>query len=403
MTPEQLRTRRAIEGLRAGVPSREAVCSLGTTQDKLCREFQQRMDAVRQGQATELLRIAASFGNGKSHLLQYLDHRASEAGFVTCQLVVSPEMLLGNPQVVLSELTESAVAPGCTGKALRALIKDLNSDRQVFGTVRQWADAAGLEPRFSALLLLLEESRADEDLCQQILDDFEGNALRVTDIKRKLRELGRGGDYAVCNPRASLLAHDRLRLFGQLCRVCTGQGLVVFFDETERIRRFTRNQRFAAYREIGWWAEQAASPDSGILPVIAMIDAFVQETITGGLKDETHLRERPVADPREQARILKGIDWLKRSQRLSETTKAQRDSIREQVRALYQQAYQVDPDPAVPDPPDAETIRQYIRTWITRWDLARHYHEPVWVQADQLDWDQRVAEEDESPDDALQN
>lgn len=78
MPPEQLPARRA------------AVCSLGTTQDKLCGEFQQRMAAVRQGQEPEHLRIAASFGNGKSYLLQSLDHLASEAGFVTCQLDGAP-------------------------------------------------------------------------------------------------------------------------------------------------------------------------------------------------------------------------------------------------------------------------------------------------------------------------
>ena len=230
------------------------------------------------------------------------------------------------------------------------------------------------------------------------VDDFEGNAMRVTDIRRKLRELNRAGDYPIRNPRAKLLAHDRLRLFAQLCRVCTGQGLVVFFDETERIRRFSRKQRFEAYREIGWWAEQAASPGSGILPVMAMIDAFVQETITAGLNDEAQLRDRPVADRMEQTRIQAGIDCLKRSERLEPTTMSQRDSIRERVRTLYQLAYQVDPDPAVTDPPNATTLRQYIRTWITRWDLARYYHEPVSIQADQLAWENNGFEEDAPPD-----
>ena len=398
MTPEQLQARRAIEGLRAGVPSRAAVRSLETTQNKIRDQFRLAMDAVRHGQATQPLMIAASFGDGKSHLLQYLDHLAGEAGFVTCLLVVSPEMLLGDPQIVLNELAESAIAPGCNGKALRAMTEDLNSDRHVFGDVRQWAEAAGLEPRFLALLLLLEEFQADKDLCQQILDDFEGNAMRVTDIRRKLRELNRAGDYPIRNPRAKLLAHDRLRLFAQLCRVCTGQGLVVFFDETERIRRFSRKQRFEAYREIGWWAEQAASPGSGILPVMAMIDAFVQETITAGLNDEAQLRDRPVADRMEQTRIQAGIDCLKRSERLEPTTMSQRDSIRERVRTLYQLAYQVDPDPAVTDPPNATTLRQYIRTWITRWDLARYYHEPVSIQADQLAWENNGFEEDAPPD-----
>src|SRR5947207_2909352 len=128
MNQQQVFARSAIEALRSGVPSRHAVEQLGTTQVEIKDAFEVRLQAISDGQGIDPLVIAADFGHGKSHLLNYLRALAANQGFVTSYVVVSPEMPPGNPHVVLKALAEAAEAPEHTGRALRALARNLRTN-----------------------------------------------------------------------------------------------------------------------------------------------------------------------------------------------------------------------------------------------------------------------------------
>ena len=53
---------RAIEALRSGVPSQQAVAQLGTTQSDVFQTFRDRLTAVRAHEPVTPLVIAANFG-----------------------------------------------------------------------------------------------------------------------------------------------------------------------------------------------------------------------------------------------------------------------------------------------------------------------------------------------------
>src|SRR5579859_7027921 len=110
MNTDQVYARSAIEALRSGVPSRHSVEQLGTTQDHIKAEFDLRLADIASGKGAEPLVISATFGGGKSHLLNYLKALAANQGFVTSFVVVSPEMPLGNPHLVLKAVAEAAEA-----------------------------------------------------------------------------------------------------------------------------------------------------------------------------------------------------------------------------------------------------------------------------------------------------
>ena len=189
---QTLSARRAIESLRSGVPNREAVAQLGTTQRDIERRFQSALAAVAAGKGTEPLVIAANFGAGKSHLLNYLQVLAERENFVSSFVVISPEMPLGNAQVVLKAVGEASHAPGRLGKALRALMFDFRVSSPAWEQLNVWAGVSGLDDRFSALLLLYERFRADEEFRTEILGDFEGKpTLGERDSPSLARDRGR--------------------------------------------------------------------------------------------------------------------------------------------------------------------------------------------------------------------
>ena len=111
---DQIKCRRALEALRAGVPNRDAVAALGSLQTGVEDHFGELLDALRAraldtgaltpgaGGSTDVsalpgMLIGGGFGSGKSHVLEYLAHRALDANFVVSKVVISKETPLHDP------------------------------------------------------------------------------------------------------------------------------------------------------------------------------------------------------------------------------------------------------------------------------------------------------------------
>ena len=79
---DPIQARRAIEALRAGVPNRDAVRLLSTQQPQAEERFRRQLGALARDAAAERptsgLLLAGDFGAGKSHLLEFLEHRGVE-------------------------------------------------------------------------------------------------------------------------------------------------------------------------------------------------------------------------------------------------------------------------------------------------------------------------------------
>jgi hypothetical protein len=376
MNPDMVQARSAIESLRSGVPSRDAVAQLGTTQYDVKEHFEEAMGALAEGQGASPLLISATFGAGKTHLLEYLQSLAEREGFVTSYVVISPEMPLGNAHGVVKALAEAAHAPGQTGKALRALAAGLRTDSEGYQALQEWAKNARINDRFRALLHLYEAFRADEEFRVQILNDFEGRPVLKTILKNRLKQINEAAAYDLNGPRNAQLAHDRIRLLAQFFRACGCKGWVILFDEMERIAKFSLNQRLAAYSELGWWRQAAELAGSAMLPVFTTASGFLTESVIGGTHDEQRVRSGGYAQDDRDKLALCGMELLKSPFRLESPTFEQEEEIKYRVRAIYEAAYDV-PVSALPEErKDVRTsIRSEIRRWITLWDLQRYYPE----------------------------
>ncbi len=371
MNPEIVQARSAIESLRSGVPSRSAVVQLGTTQNDVRESFEASLEALAEGRAASPLLLSATFGAGKTHLLNYLQSLAEQEGFVTSFVIVSPEMPLGNAHLVVKGLAEVAHAPGQTGKAVRALSTKLNVRSEAYQELEEWARNATIDDRFRALLRLYAEFGADEEFRAQILSDFEGRPLLKTILKRKLKEVNAAAAYDLSGGRAALTAHDRVRLMAQYFRACGCKGWVIFFDEMERVAKFSLKQRLVAYEELGWWKRIAEQAGCALLPVFTTASGFVAESVTGGAQDELRISSSGQSEEERLAR--EGIEFLKTPMRLDLPTSEQELQIAYRLKNIYETAYGV----SVPTPQERRdvhtSIRSEIRRWITLWDLQRYY------------------------------
>jgi predicted NACHT family NTPase len=107
---KKVESRRAIEALRAGVPNRDAVRALGSSQPQLEKIFRERLSGSREGfsgnRQIEGLLITGDFGSGKSHLLEYFKHIALEENFV-CSKKRRRFIILGKSSAQPSSLPSS--------------------------------------------------------------------------------------------------------------------------------------------------------------------------------------------------------------------------------------------------------------------------------------------------------
>jgi len=382
MNPEALIARRAIESLRSGVPSRHAVTQLGTTQYEIKIRFQEELDSLLEGKGTSPIVVAANFGAGKTHLLEYLQSVAERSSCVTSYVVVSPEMPLGNAHSVLKAVAESARAPGRNGKALRELMSDMNVNSSEYTELREWARTACLNDSFAAILHLYAEFRADETFRAQLLEDIEGKVMLKSLLKGRLKEIGQLAAYDIGGAKGSrktpALAHERIRLLARMFRATGGGGLIILFDELERIAKFSLNQRAAAYQELAWWQSAAQATGSAILPVFAMTEEFLESCITGGRRDAQKFISSAlgqVTDEREE-QASRGIEMLTSYSLLSSPDARQIEEIKYRVQSLYELAYDVMASP-LDVRLDRTSVRSEIRRWITLWDL--HRYDPNYV------------------------
>ncbi|MBN1173194.1 MAG: DUF2791 family P-loop domain-containing protein [Micromonosporaceae bacterium] len=371
--------RRALEALRAGVPSRDAVEALGSGQSEIEDRCAALRDAATAGTAGGIL-LGGGFGSGKSHLLEHLAHLSLCAGYTVSRVVISKETPLHDPVKVFQAAIASAVTDGLPGPALGDAAASLDVEGRAYAELLRWATGAGsgLNERFAASLALYAHLRErDAAFASAIVRFWSGDPIGVADLRRRLKELG--------DARASLppvaakeLARQRLRFAAKLLTAAGSAGWVILFDEVELIGRYSMLQRARSYAEIARWVRgDHGAPGLPIAAVLAMTDDFEAAVISGRNDRDTipgKLRDR--ATPEAVALAAAAQQGMRIIDRemvlLSRPDAAELDQAYSKLRQLHGAVFGWEPpDIAGLERLGATRMRQYVRAWINEWDLLR--------------------------------
>src|SRR5579863_4094974 len=280
---QNVAARRAIEALRAGVPSRDAVAATGSGQAAIEDSFASLREAAAAGNPAGLL-LGGGFGAGKSHLLEHLARLALEAGFTVSLVVISKETPLYDPAKVFAAAAESAVMAGHPRPALVEAAAAIDADGRGYAELLRWATSAGsgLNERFAATLALFAHLRQrDAAFANTIVRFWSGDPIATPELRRRLKEIG---DARPSLPpvTARQLGGQRLRFAAKLLAAAGAAGWVILFDEVELIGRYSLQQRARSYAEIASWVRgEHGGPGVPIAAVLAMTDDFEAAVITG--------------------------------------------------------------------------------------------------------------------------
>ncbi len=410
MSARRIEQRRAIEALRSGVPNRDAVRALGSAQEAIEQRFEAKLETVRARQAAGGLIVGGDFGSGKSHLLEYLQHKALDEGFVASRVVVSKETPLHDPAKVFLAAVASASVPGRRGAALAEIAAAPRTlDPDAYQEFTRWVNsrASGLDERFAATLYLYERLGDDPELADRIVRFWSGDPIGVAELKRRLREAGESATWTFQPIPARELALQRFRFAARLMAAAGFAGWVVLFDEVELIGRYSLLQRGRSYAEVARWvAGFEAEPLPALTAVLAITDDFDdavlyqkndRETVPNRLRG----RQNP-ADVLAAERAELGMRLIERELvRLVPPDRETLEAAYRELRRIHGEAHGWDP-PEIPRRQGlaSRSMREHVRSWIQEWDLRRldpAYRPQIEVERVEADYTENPALE-EPPD-----
>jgi hypothetical protein len=371
--------RRALEALRSGVPNRDAVSVLGCEQPVIERKFRKQLADLTARKSSAGLLIAGSFGSGKSHLLEFLEHLALSENCVCSRVVISKETPLYDAGKVFAAAVENATVPGLSGRAIQEIAHILRPGSARYAEFYQWAnqEGSGLSPMFPATLFLHERLNNDPELVADITNFWAGDKIGVGRIKQGLKQVEGAGLFQVAPVPMRDLPQQRFAFTSGLMRAAGFNGWVLLIDEVELIGRYSPLQRGKSYSEVARWAGRADSI-SGITSVLAITDDFalaVLEEKGDREKIVPKMREKHGSDSSlpESARMgMKIID--DEALPLAQPADSVLSFTYGRLKEIHSGAYGWEaPEASSADRTLKRPMRSYVRRWINEWDLARAY------------------------------
>ena len=374
----RLAARRAVEALRSGVPSRDAVAALGSGQSDIEDRFTSLIEGIGQVRTGPRgLLLGGGFGAGKSHVLEHLTHLGLDRGYAVSRIVVSKETPLHDPAKVLRAAVESAVLPDGSVGAVAEAAAGLDPDGPAYAELTRWASGA-VDEWFSLTLTLLPRVQAGEDnFADAIIRFWSGDRLAVADVRRQAKFAGVGRPALAAVP-ARELARQRFRFLARLLVAAGCEGWVLLFDEVELIGRYTLQQRGRSYAELaGWLHPDPDDPASPLATVLAMTDDFDAAVLTAKndrqvvparLRAKQSTEWDEIATRAETAMGLIERDMLL----LTAPDTGELDYAYQRLKALHSEAFGWNaPDVTGLERLGTTRMRQYVRAWINEWDLVR--------------------------------
>jgi hypothetical protein len=378
--------KRALEALRNGVPSREAVSLLGCHQDEAEHLFLEKVDRIIDSPEEDItvagLLVEGGFGAGKSHLLEYFEHLALNRNFVCSRVVISKETPLYDAAKMFRATIENGSVPDLRGQMIDEIAVKLQPNSTSYAKLFQWANQpdSGVSSIFPATLLLHERLNNDPELVQDIVRFWSGDKISIPRVRNGLRSIGQAQSYMLKAIPAHALAAERFKFALRLIRGAGYSGWAILIDEIELISRYSILQRGRAYAELARWTGQAAGEAyPGLVVAGAITDDFAAKCIVDG-HDRDYVVPRLQAKGTDEfniiaARAESGMRLIERGGvQIAHPDENTLESTYSKLKDIHSQAYGW----TAPDVPSASRrisrpIRSHVRRWINEWDLRRLY------------------------------
>lgn len=328
--------RRAIERLRDGLFDPVAGERLTLGKDRIEAAFSQGLQAVEKGSAHPLA-ICGSYGEGKTHTLNYLNQRALSQGFAT--------------SIVQLDIREVPFHQFST--VYKVIMERLSlPDHQSF--VQAWKNWKNPEAfkfletmphRFKIALIAmlsktkpltlkegsLKKPRADrpKEYGSWLEKIVMGSHIPAKQLKSVCKYRGVEGYQEhplIC--RGNEPYFQMIQSLGRILKEMGYKGLILFFDEAESITQGTLRHRAKSYQLLDSFFQAKGS----VFPIFGFTDDFFAK-----LKSESYNDHQDMF-PKNYAELWQDLNIV----RLQEASSQEWNFLLHHLMQLYSEAYQVE-------------------------------------------------------------
>lgn len=323
--------RQAIERLRAGLFDPVAVDRLTMEEESVIQNFLKDLKALERGQSSHLC-ICGSYGQGKSHNLNYLHRQALSQGYATSLLQLDVrEVPFHQFSVVYQSLMKNLSLP--TGESFAASWKKCSLYQEQFGDMphrfRMILQAMGSKNISSLKRNKVKDKLKPKDFDHWLEKALLGYDLPISYLKKilKAREVTEYRKQPL-TIRGNIPYIQMIQSLGKLFHAMGYKGLVLFFDEAESIAQGRLNSRIKSYEILNRFFQQS----SFVYPVFAFTESFFDR-----VRCEDYSNEGSQF-PQNYAEIWKNLQII----RLQDSSLTRWEALQDRLINLYAEAYQID-------------------------------------------------------------
>jgi hypothetical protein len=222
----------------------------------------------------------------------------------------------------------------------------------------------------------------DPELSHRIIRFWAGDPLSNGQLKKYLQGCAPETPYVFEKITAQDLAWCRFQFVSRLMMAAGYKGWILLIDEAEIIGRYSFKQRMKSYAEIARWLgvlEKTVCP--GIAGIVALTDDF--QSVVLEEKQDAHKIEQLAqseelgVDANIAGEALNGIRLIEQEgEALIRPYEPMVDALYGRLRELHGSAYSWrPPQVSAVEKLSSTRMREYVRGWITEWDLRRLYPE----------------------------
>jgi len=340
-------SRRVIEALRSGVPSRTVGQYFSSARRDILQLLSKRLaDASENGVSGGMV-VTGKYGEGKTHLLNTVFNMAQAANMVVSFISVGKETPLDKPYLVYQRAVQNTYLPRRLQPGFLDALSNITPHSPIAEEMTAYT-AKGLTTDKLFYLFRSYLHADDPEEKHMLLSDLEGDFIGLPVLKQIYKKLF--SEKCAFNTPFAKTKHmaDYFAMLSHLFLQLGYNGWVMLFDEMELTGRSAKKARLNAYRHM---APFLFPGDYSLLQstfsLFTVTDSYAEEVIEK--KHESENLGEAAFEPKDAEAARRALDAIESAVQLKPLTKDEIYQIIEKLIDFYKRAYDWRPNISMPD------------------------------------------------------
>ncbi len=332
-----MESRKVIEALRSGVPSRSVGRYFSEARPQIMKDLSNRLDAVCEDGISGGMIITGKYGEGKTHLLNTVFNMAHSNNMVVSHLSISKESPFDKLYLVYQKLMANTYLPGREQPGFLHLLEDMTPNSPAASELMVYG-AKELETDKLYYLLRSYLNTEDQEEKFQLQADLMGDFIANPELRKIFKRIF--NTTARFNTSFSKTKHcqDYFYFMSHLFQSLGYNGWVILIDEAELMGRLGKKARLNAYRNIA----RFLMPDNHLVSTFSLFAfsaSYVEDVIEGKHEFENLAEIYP--DNQESAKAV--LNAIIKAPQLLPLTREEVLQILERIQEFHGKAYEWTP------------------------------------------------------------